>query len=96
MVVTFFLLSLTQTVLRFFTIKQEYTFWKDIEKNKGVSLKTLFYELIFSVILTLYVYEYNSSKLIIAFSILDIMVTVWKISRTFTIRLQNSFPFVVL
>lgn len=30
LVAAFFLLSMTQTVLRFFTIRQEYTFWKDI------------------------------------------------------------------
>lgn len=34
--------------------------------------------------------------MIIGFSLLDIAVTVWKISRTFTIRLSNSFPFVRL
>jgi hypothetical protein len=56
LVVSFFLLSMSQTILRFFTIKQEYQFWKNIDKNQGVSLKTLFYELVFSVILTLYVY----------------------------------------
>ncbi len=52
----YFLHSLSQTILRFFTIRQEYRFWKEIENNRGVSLKTLFYELFFSAILTLYVY----------------------------------------
>jgi hypothetical protein len=43
LVVAFFLLSLSQTILRLFTLRQEYRFWKEIENNKGVSLKTLFY-----------------------------------------------------
>ena len=94
MVASFFLLSMAQTILRFFTIKQEYQFWKNIENNKGVSLKTLFYELVFSIILTLYVYEYNSSKMIIGFSLLDIAVTAWKINRTFKIKFSSTFPFI--
>lgn len=61
-----------------------------------MSLKTLFYELAFSAVLTLYVYEHNSSKLIIFFSLLDIAVTAWKISRTFSLTLGGSFPWIRL
>jgi len=43
LVATYFILSFLQTILRFLTIKNEYQFWKDIEKNQGVSLKTLFF-----------------------------------------------------
>ena len=96
LVVAFFMLSLAQTVLRFFTIRQEYRFWKEIENNRGVSLKTLFYELIFSAILTLYVYEHNSSKMVIGFSLLDMGVTLWKFSRTFSLRVGGGFPWVRL
>lgn len=96
LVVAYFLLSLSQTILRFFTIRQEYKFWKEIENNRGVSLKTLFYELVFSAVLTLYVYEHNSSKLVIAFSLLDIGVTIWKISRTFSLKIGGGFPWIRL
>jgi hypothetical protein len=96
LVVAFFLLSLSQSVLRFFTIRQEYRFWKEIDSNRGVSLKTLFYELVFSAVLTLYVYEHNSSRMVIIFSLLDIAVTAWKISRTFSLRVGGGFPWVRL
>jgi multisubunit Na+/H+ antiporter MnhC subunit len=61
-----------------------------------VSLKTLFYELVFSAILTLYVYEHNSSKMVIGFSLLDMGVTLWKISRTFSLKMGGGFPWVRL
>lgn len=96
LVAAFFFLSLAQSLLRFFTIRQEYRFWKEIENNRGVSLKTLFYELVFSVVLTLYVYEHNSSRMVIGFSLLDIAVTLWKISRTFSLKFGGGFPWMHL
>ncbi len=56
----------------------------------------MFYELVFSAILTLYVYEHNSSKMVIGFSLLDMGVTLWKISRTFSLKMGGGFPWVRL
>ena len=43
LIALYFILSLAETILKFATIKSEFKFWKDIDKNKGVSLKTLFF-----------------------------------------------------
>lgn len=45
LLITYFSLSGIQTILKLFTLKQEYQFWKNIGENKGMSLKTLFFEL---------------------------------------------------
>lgn len=34
--------------------------------------------------------------LVIAFHIIDIAITLWKISRTYSLRLTQSFPFLIL
>ena len=92
LVVLFFALSMTQTILRFFAIKQEYLFWKNIEKNQGMSFKMLFFELGASVILTLYVMHHRSSKLIIAFSVLDVAVSAGKSPAPLPSPSMQSFP----
>ena len=43
LIALYFLLSCAEVLLKFATIKSEFRFWKDIDKNKGVSLKTLFF-----------------------------------------------------
>ena len=42
----------------------------------------------------LYLYEYDAGKLILFFHVLDIAVTLWKITRTYTLGLISSFPFI--
>lgn len=83
-------------MLKFATIKSEFKFWKDIEKNKGVSLKTLFFELTAEIILLLYLYEYDAGKFIMVFHVLDIVVTLWKITRTYSLTLTPRFPFLAV
>jgi len=96
LIALYFLLSLAEIVLKFATIKSEFRFWKDIDKNKGVSLKTLFFELAAEVVLLLYLYEYDAGKIILVFHVLDILVTLWKISRTYSITVGPRFPFLRL
>jgi hypothetical protein len=59
-------------------------------------LKTLFFQLFADVILALYLYEYGANKLVVFFQVLDIVVDVWKLSRTYSIVLRRRFPFVGL
>jgi hypothetical protein len=61
-----------------------------------VSLKTLFFSLAADMILLLYLYEYDASKMILAFHVVDIAVTVWKLSRTYSITFGARFPFLGL
>jgi len=42
----------------------------------------------------LYLYEYDAGKLIFFFHVLDIAVTLWKITRTYTLGFISSFPFI--
>ena len=44
----------------------------------------------------LYLYEYNSSKMIIFFSLVDMLIDLWKITRTFKPKISRTFPFLSL
>jgi hypothetical protein len=90
------ILSNVQTFMRIFALKNEYSFWKNIENNQGISLKILFIELGIDILLALYLLDNDSSRLVIIFTFVDGLVTVWKISRTFKIKIGSAFPFVTL
>jgi hypothetical protein len=92
----YYLLALAEFLLKMAFIKSEFMFWKNIDQNKGVSLKTLFFELGAKIIFILYLYEYKSSKIILFFDSLDLLITLWKISRTFCLKLTPGFPFLRL
>lgn len=96
LVVLYYVLSIAEIGLKTAFIRSEFLFWKNIGKNKGVSLKTLFFQLSADVIIFLYLYEYKASKLILVFNFVDILVTVWKISRTYSLRIKSAFPFLTL
>ena len=59
-------------------------------------MKTLFFQFFADIIIALYVYEYDANKMIIFFHVIDIGITVWKISRTYSISLTKKVPFVKL
>lgn len=61
-----------------------------------MSLKTLFFELGAEVIVTLYLIEHDSTKLVIFFCLLDIAIVIWKLTRTFKFRITTQFPFLTL
>ena len=77
-------------------VKSELTFWKNIDQNKGISLKTLFFQLFADLFISLYLYEYGASTLIIVFHAVDIAITSWKITRTYSLTLNSTFPFLRL
>jgi hypothetical protein len=89
----YYLLALAEFLLKMAFIKSEFMFWKNIDQNKGVSLKTLFFELGAKIIFILYLYEYKSS-IILFFDSLDLLITL--ISRTFCLKLTPGFPFLRL
>lgn len=51
------LMTLVKTVLEIFALKNELKVWNQIEKNKGLSIKILYTDLVFQVVFFLYLVE---------------------------------------
>lgn len=96
LVVLYFVLSFGETFLKMAFVKSELAFWKNIASNRGISLKTLFFQLVADLVISLYLYEYGANTLVIVFHVVDVAITVWKISRTYSLQLTQQFPFVGL
>lgn len=96
LIAAYYFLALAEVVLKLAFIKSEFQFWKNIDQNRGVSLKTLFFELAAKAIFILYLLEHQASKIILFFDFLDLLVTLWKLSRTFSLQVSPSFPWLGL
>ena len=57
LIILYFTLSFSEVILKMAFVKSEFNFWKNINQNKGISLKTLFYSLFADVVIALYLYE---------------------------------------
>lgn len=77
-------------------IKNEVSYWKDIEKHQGLSFKVLWMNLFFNVVMVLYLIENDANKLTIYLSYANIAVSLWKIKKTTKFVFSSKFPFVRL
>lgn len=57
LVVAYFTLSLLETFMQIFAFKEEIKVWKQIEKNAGLSIKSLYQNLACEIIVCLYLYD---------------------------------------
>ncbi len=59
-------------------------------------MKILYTDLVVEIVFLLYLLDNESSKLIVIFRIVGIIVTLWKIKKTIKVIFKNSFPFIGL
>jgi hypothetical protein len=61
-----------------------------------MSMKILTTELIFTIIIALYLIDNDSSKIVIFFEILQIPICLWKIGKSAKIERSPMFPYIRL
>jgi hypothetical protein len=90
--------SMLHSLFEFMAIKNEISFWKNLENHRGLSLRTLWFSFIQEVIILLYLFDNDTSTLILVSSVLELVVTMWKLWKTtkFTVREDGKFPFIAL
>lgn len=64
-----------------------------MQEKGGLSIKALYQQLICEVIVCLYLIDNDSNKLFLAFSGLNMVLTVWKVMRAVQITGTHSFPY---
>jgi len=73
------IVSLLHSVFEMLAIKNDITFWKNTKSHAGLSLRTLYINLVVDIIIFFYLLDNETSNLIIFFSGVEILVTIWKI-----------------
>ena len=74
------IVSLLHMVFEFLAFKSDISFWNGKESMEGISVKSLYMELVMSIIIQLYLLENETSLLISLPHGLNILLTLWKIA----------------
>jgi len=101
------IVSLLHTIFEFLALKNgifdlslvihlDVMFWKNVKSHKGLSLKTLYMNLFFEIVILLYLLDNETSKMIIFGCFTTIGVTIWKLFSTSNIsrRVDGKFPYI--
>tara|TARA_B110000503_G_C7056263_1_gene374594 strand:- start:620 stop:907 length:288 start_codon:yes stop_codon:yes gene_type:complete len=81
------IVSCLHSIFEMLAIKNDISFWKNVESHKGLSLKTLNYSLFISIVIFLYLLDNDTNKMILVTSFIEIIVNIWKILKTNKIQL---------
>ncbi len=88
--------SLLHSLLDILTFKNDVQFWMTNKSFKGISVKSVFVQIAFDVILFLYVLDSrsNTSTYILITMGLSIAIDAWKVTRVCKFSLIPTYPFV--
>jgi len=84
------------TILDMLSVKNEIQFWLNNKSFKGISVKSVFVQILFDVIIFLYVWDNSkdSSTYILITMGISIAMDVWKVTRVCSFKLIPKFPFI--
>lgn len=90
----FFILSTLQTFMQLFAFKNEIEVWKKVQEKGGLSIKALYQGLVMEIIIILYLLDRKASQFYLFLNGLQLILTLWKITRAVEVKFNTSFPFI--
>jgi len=83
-------------ILDMLSFKNDIQFWKNNTSFEGISVKSIFVRMLFTMITFLYILdnEKDTSKYIIFSLGISILINVWKLTRVCSLKFKSAFPFV--
>mmetsp|Transcript_35459 Transcript_35459/g.34497 ORF Transcript_35459/g.34497 Transcript_35459/m.34497 type:complete len:188 (+) Transcript_35459:783-1346(+) len=88
--------SLLHTVFEVLAFKNDISFWKNKDSMEGISVKSLYIQIGMSIIIFLYLFDNETSYLIVLSSGFGILLDGWKLKRATKFRKTDSFPYFAL
>ena len=85
--------SCLHSVFEVLAIKNDISFWKNVESHKGLSLQSLNYSLFMSIVIFLYLFDNDTNWMILVTSFIQIFIDFWKILKTNKIKIKKEWPF---
>ena len=90
------IVSILHTVFEFLAFKNEIQFWSGKEDVEGLSVKTLYINIVMQVVITLYLFDNETSMMVFVPQALGIGVSVWKLFQASEVEHINAFPYIRL
>eukprot|EP01136_Pigoraptor_vietnamica_P015559 Opistho-1_new@58879 len=82
--------SMLHSVFDFLAFKNDITFWKNRKSLEGLSVRTIFTNVFFQLVILLYLMDNDTSWLIIISSFVGLLIEVWKISKAVVFHVDHQ------
>ena len=90
------IVSCLHTVFEFLAFKNEISFWSGKEDVEGLSVKTLYVNIVMQMVITLYLFDNETSMMVFVPQALGIGVSVWKLFQASEVEKRESFSYIRL
>lgn len=85
--------SLLHTVFEVLAVKNDISFWRSQESMEGISVKSLYIQFFCQIIILLYLFDNETSYLILLSSGVSLIMDVWKIMKASKVTRIETFPY---
>jgi hypothetical protein len=65
-------------------------FWKNRKNMEGLSVRSIFLNLFFQTVILLYLFDSDTSKVVLFSSTIGLLIEVWKIKKVFIVTVSSS------
>ena len=88
--------SVLHTLFEFLAFKNDIQFWNGKEDVEGLSVKTLYSNIIMNFVITLYLLDNETSLLILLPQVFTLVLDLWKLTQASHLEKKASFPYFTL
>jgi hypothetical protein len=85
--------SLLHSVFDFLAFKNDIKFWKNRKNMEGLSFRYIVLNIIFQLIIFLYLMDNDTSYMIIVSTGMGLLIEIWKINKTVIVKRKDTFPY---
>jgi hypothetical protein len=87
------IVSVLHSLFEILAFKNDIQFWNSKEDLEGISVKSLYISICMSFVITLYLFDNETSLLILGPQCASIFVDLWKLKQASTIVATDKFPY---
>eukprot|EP00026_Physarum_polycephalum_P004364 Phypoly_transcript_04382.p1 GENE.Phypoly_transcript_04382~~Phypoly_transcript_04382.p1 ORF type:complete len:377 (+),score=58.41 Phypoly_transcript_04382:840-1970(+) len=88
-----FLVSVLRSVFDFLAFKNDISFWRQNKSVEGISVRTIMMNCACQLIVLLYLFDNETSYLILISCCIGFAIEVWKVSKAMIVTIDRSGPF---
>uniref|UniRef100_A0A7S0YSI7 Cleft lip and palate associated transmembrane protein n=1 Tax=Polytomella parva TaxID=51329 RepID=A0A7S0YSI7_9CHLO len=86
--------SLLHTVFDMLAFKNDIGFWRENKSMEGLSARTVIINAACQVIVLLYLFDNDTSFVVLASSFVGTAIEIWKVTKAFSVTTQPNWPFI--
>jgi len=88
--------SILHTVFDMLAFKNDISFWRKVDSMQGLSVRSIFTSIVTQTIILLYLFDNDTSWLILFSSSIGLVIEVWKVKKAMDFQFIPGWPFLRL